>query len=108
MWILVRLALAVVGYLFRHISRERQMSAFGEESSFRGEPYAADIDRGKKDQIRGFRIAKRRKSPTWIRMHREGWIDRLAKRLRLTREIQIEPSTRRFTSPAITRVSRCA
>lgn len=84
MWIAFRLLLAVLGFVARQVSRQRKREELKEHG---GKWYWQSV-LGKKDTIARFAIGMARRSPTWIRFHRESGFDRLCKRLGIAHEIE--------------------
>jgi hypothetical protein len=83
-WIAFRLFLALAGFVIRHFGSLRSHGAYGV---FEGIPYGVALKRRRR-KIRGFSIWMQRKSPTWLRVHRETALDVWVKRIGLAKEIQ--------------------
>jgi hypothetical protein len=84
-WIAFRLFLALAGFVIRHLGWFRSNS--GSYGVFEGVPYGVALERRKR-KIRGFSIWMQRKSPTWLRVHRETKLDVWVKRIGFAKEIQ--------------------
>src|SRR5262245_17542791 len=84
MWLVIRLALAAIGFGIRQF---RRMPLLAGDRIFERIPYFKNIHR-KKNKITGFVIGMQRRSPTWVRMHAESALARLCKRLGLANELQ--------------------
>lgn len=84
MWIVIRLALAAIGFVIRQLSRGRLPKT---PLTYDGTPYFEKIHKNK-HRITGFTIGMARKSPSWVRLHAESRTDRFFKRLGVANEIQ--------------------
>jgi len=83
-WIVFRLLLALLGFGIRRFGALRRRRT---DSEFEGVAYGVDVRR-RKGKIRGFSIWMLRKSPTWLRLHRESVFDRWVKRVGIAKELQ--------------------
>jgi hypothetical protein len=85
MWLVVRLALAVIGLVVRWWRRPVAREPAG---ALDGTPYFQRVRRAKRGAPVGFDLAMRLDAPVWMSLRREGGLHRWAKRLRLAREHQ--------------------
>lgn len=84
MWIAFRIALAVIGFVIRQLSRGKKKATDGV---YEGIGYFEDIRKNKLG-FRGFTIGMERRSPTWLRCHAESSVDQLFKRLGIANEVE--------------------
>ncbi len=84
MWIVIRLVLAVIGYVVRQLSRG---SMAGDPTYVDGVEIRVELHKNK-NTLKGHTMWLARKSPTWIRFHAESATDRWFKRLGVANEVQ--------------------
>lgn len=84
MWIVIRMTLAVIGFVVRQLTRRRQRTVGG---IFDGVEYFQRIHGGGKKPPHAVSIGMPLSSPTWIRFHAESRIDRFCKKLGIANEI---------------------
>ncbi len=85
MWIVIRIALAVIGLCVRWVSRGR---ARGGTPLRLGDLEVFQKIHQHKNTIKGFTLAAKRASPTWARFHSETSTDRWFKRIGISNEVQ--------------------
>jgi hypothetical protein len=89
-WIAFRLVLAIIGFAIRYSRRRIKYDAddeFDNVREFDDVPYRMHVRR-RRWGIIGFSLRMPRRSPTWLRLLSETALDRWAKRVGLSREIQ--------------------
>ena len=85
MWIVIRVTLAVIGFVVRLLTRRRRPRGGGVHE---GEPYFLREHRsGSKKPPSAVSIGMPLASPTWIRFHAESRIDRFCKRIGIANEL---------------------
>jgi hypothetical protein len=83
MWIVIRLLLALFGFLMRQWRRRRALGK--ARGAHEGEPYFVHEVKDK-SSVKSISIGMALAAPTWIRMHRESRFDRFCKRLGVANE----------------------
>jgi hypothetical protein len=89
-WIAFRLVLAIIGFAIRYSRRRIKFDAddeFDNVREFDDVPYRMHVRR-RRWGIIAFSLRMPRRSPTWLRLLSETALDRWAKRVGLSREIQ--------------------